>query len=161
MQWNIKASIHHSIWMDWKVLQTQQLTGGWWMRGLGRARRQQTWSVFFFLSSLVFTSRPGSIVGRDGSREGRGRARLGGVCEGRIVQLLLLCWFHPWLQTPVVPALHHQHPHPPIHLGGHPASVCSVPCLGGDQGLTNDVYAVVLVDICWQNRSPVRHLEWN
>lgn len=37
----------------------------------------------------------------------------------------------------------------------------SVPGLGGDQRLTNDVYAVVLVDICWQNRSPVRHLEWN
>lgn len=52
-------------------------------------------------------------------------------------------------------------PPTPIHPGGHPASVCSVPCLSGDQGLTNDVYAVVLVDICWQNRSPVRHLEWN
>lgn len=39
--------------------------------------------------------------------------------------------------------------------------VCSVPGFGLDQWLTNDVYAVVLVDICWQNRSPVRHLEWN
>lgn len=28
------------------------------------------------------------------------------------------------------------------------------------KGLTNDVYAVIL-DICWQNLSPVRHLEWN
>lgn len=37
----------------------------------------------------------------------------------------------------------------------------SVARLGRDQRLTNDVYAVVLVDICWQNRSPVRHLEWN
>lgn len=73
------------------------------------------------------------------------------------MQRLLLCWFHPWLWTPVVHAVHH----PPIHPGGHPASAGSVPCLGGDQGLTNDVYAVVLVDICWQNRSPVRHLEWN
>lgn len=51
--------------------------------------------------------------------------------------------------------------HALIHPGGHPASLCSVPCLSGDQGLTNDAYAVVLVDICWQNRSPVRHLEWN
>lgn len=37
----------------------------------------------------------------------------------------------------------------------------SVPALGGDQRFTNDVYAVVLVDTCWQNRRPVRHLEWN
>lgn len=80
---------------------------------------------------------------------------------GTIMQLVLLCWFHPWLRTPVVLAVHHQHPHPRIHPGGHPASACSVSCLSGDQGLTNDVYAVVLVDICWQNRSPVRHLEWN
>lgn len=80
-----------------------------------------------------------------------------------IVQLVLLCWFHPWLRTPAVLALHHQHPHPPIHPGGGVirSSLGSVPCLSGDQGLTNDVYAVVLVDICWQNRSPVRHLEWN
>lgn len=48
--------------------------------------------------------------------------------------------------------------------GGGGAGVigpASVPRLRRDQWLTNDVYAVVLVDICWQNRSPVRHLEWN
>lgn len=57
---------------------------------------------------------------------------------------------------------------PPFHpgWGGRreevgQASACLVPGLGGDQRFTNDVYAVVLVDICWQNRSPVRHLEWN
>lgn len=37
----------------------------------------------------------------------------------------------------------------------------SVPALGGRQRLTNDVYAVVLVDTCWQNRRRVRHLEWD
>lgn len=36
----------------------------------------------------------------------------------------------------------------------------SVACLCLEKGLTNDVYAVIL-DICWQNLSPVRHLEWN
>lgn len=36
----------------------------------------------------------------------------------------------------------------------------SVTCLCLKKGLTNDVYAVIL-DICWQNLSPVRHLEWN
>lgn len=41
------------------------------------------------------------------------------------------------------------------------SGLASVARLGRDQWLTNDVYAVVLVDICWQNRSPVRHLEWN
>lgn len=77
---------------------------------------------------------------------------------GTIVQLLLLCWFHLWLRTPVVLQLCTTNTQ---SRGGHPALVCSVPCLSRDQGLTNDVYAVVLVDICWQNRSPVRHLEWN
>lgn len=91
------------------------------------------------------------------------------------------CWFHPWLRTPVMLSEHHQIKHPPqtLHRPG-PTSphllrgeegrkgevliqpgVCSVPGFGLDQWLTNDVYAVVLVDICWQNRSPVRHLEWN
>lgn len=46
-------------------------------------------------------------------------------------------------------------------VGGGLSGHASVPRLGRDQWLTNDVYAVVLVDICWQNRSPVRHLEWN
>lgn len=160
--------------MDCKVL--QHTTTDWWVVGVcvcvcvwAGVRRQQTWSflvLFFLLSSertLIFTSGPVSIIGGDGSGEGTRRGwdeGWGGIVE-RVMQRLLLCWFHPWLWTPVVLAPHYQHPHPSIHPGGHPASVWSVPCLGGDQGLTNDVYAVVLVDICWQNRSPVRHLEWN
>lgn len=100
---------------------------------------------------------------------GGGRGETGGVGRSKVrrlmrrgfMQHLLLCWFHPWLQTPVVLAL----PHTSTLGGGRAevgqASMSSVPGLGGDQRFTNDVYAVVLVDICWQNRSPVRHLEWN
>ena len=113
-------------------------------------------SFFFFVfpsePTLVFTSRPVSFMGRDGGRRG-------GTRKGTIVQLVLLCWFHPWLRTPVV-QLCTTNTHPPWGSSGSLRR--SVPSLSGDQGLTNDVYAVVLVvDICWQNRSPVRHLEWN
>lgn len=159
--------------MDWKVLQTQQLTGGWWVFGPSEETADLKLLLFFHSLSFLWTNprlhfragvrhREGRELEVWGEGGGCGRGWDGGwgVCRG-VMQHLLLCWFHPWLRTPVVLALRHQHPHPPIHLGGHPASVCSVPCLGGDQGLTNDVYAVVLVDICWQNRSPVRHLEWN
>lgn len=104
--------------MDRKVLQTQQLTGGWWMRGLGSGEETADLklSLFPFLSTnprLHFTA---SVLHGEGREQGgtwEGRDRKGWDGGGEvvtIVQLVLLCWFHPWLRTPVVLALHHQHP---------------------------------------------------
>lgn len=101
--------------------------------------------------TLVFTSPPSR--GRDGSGEGHWGVYFGEVGDDCAAPAALLV-SSVAADACSTTALHHQHPI-------HPASVCSVPCLSRDQGLTNDVYAVVLVDICWQNRSPVRHLEWN
>lgn len=119
-------------------------------------------SLFSFLRTFVFTSRPVSFIGTGGTGVGRaweGRDwKLGGDdCAARaalLVSSMAADTCSAGCDTTNTPT------HAST-LGGHPASVCSVPCLSGDQGLTNDVYAVVLVDICWQNRSPVRHLEWN
>lgn len=99
-------------WIEKFCKHNNWLVGGGCV-GRARARTQQTWSVLFFISffffpsepTLVFTSRPVSFMGRDG-----GGGERGGTRKGTIVQLLLLCWFHPWLRTPVVLALHHQHP---------------------------------------------------
>lgn len=126
-------------------------------------------------SAPLFTAQShGDSGGQSSPKENTGR----GV---EIVQRgYTACWYHPWLKTSVVPVQHHQTKQPPqtLHRPGptSPPSegrrgeeggiliqpqVCLVPGFGLDQWLTNDVYAVVLVDICWQNRSPVRHLEWN
>lgn len=135
--------------------------------GLGEETADLKLFSFFSLSSeptLVFTSRPVSFMGRvweweSGKGHGRGEIRKWGEggwgddCAARAALLVSSMAADTCSASSAPPT--------PIHPGGHPASVCSVPCLSGDQGLTNDVYAVVLVDICWQNRSPVRHLEWN
>lgn len=73
---NIKASIHHSIWMGLKVLRT---TPDWWRCGWCGARRRQTWS----------------------SSGSSPKENTGGEVE--IVQRgFTACWFHPWLKTPVM-----------------------------------------------------------
>lgn len=78
-------------------------------------------------------------LGRKGWRAG-GR---GGQRTNAIV-LSAACWLFPPLPTLL------------------PPDGSSVLCLCVEEGgFTNDVYAVVLVDICRQNRSPVRDLEWN
>lgn len=78
------------------------------------------------------------------------------ISRGRSCSFVLLCWCHPRLSCCSSMA-------PPGGRGWRRwgRSEPSVPALGGDQRFTNDVYAVVLVDTCWQNRRPVRHLEWN
>lgn len=89
--------------MDWKVLQTQQLTGGWWLGGGvsgggGWVRRQQTWSFFsslFFPSflfdqTIVFTSEPVSIIGKGQESNGREGGWRGGGSGGGGVRLILM-----------------------------------------------------------------------
>lgn len=175
---NIKASIHHSIWMGLKVLHT---TTDWWLVEvlMVGARRRQTWSFWFFLLLLQLCSSRPNHTGSLGVRVHQKKILEG---EWRLcsVDLLLAGFIHGWrhlqclCSTTKWSAPHKLStiPDRPVHLlrgrgGGEGEGVliqphvCSVPGFSLDQWLTNDVYAVVLVDICWQNRSPVRHLEWN
>lgn len=88
--------------MDWKVLQTQQLTGGWWMCGRGDSRPEASTEP-----TLVFTSPPSR--GRDGSGEGHWGVYFGEVGDDCAAPAALLV-SSVAADACSATALHHQHP---------------------------------------------------